>query len=64
MIYLDELDKVKSQMLVGNWSDAGNEFKKINCSANKFSNYIKEQPEHVVKDFALLGFYTKEFKRK
>jgi len=64
MINLDDLDKVKTQMLVGNWSDASNDFKKINCSANEFGEYIKEQPEHVAKDFAILGFYSREFKSK
>ena len=61
---IKKLNTIKAQIQLGNWADAQESFKQLNCSANEFKKYLDGEPEHVARDFALLGFYSKEFKAK
>lgn len=45
----------------GNWSNAQELFKAINPSPAEFTEWISEVDVEVVKDFALLGFYCREY---
>ena len=56
-----ELNEIKVLIFNGQWKDAANKFKRLNCTATEFQNYMYDEAEHVARDFALLGFYAKEF---
>ena len=56
-----KLDKIQDLMENGQWSDAILKFKKLNCTAQEYTEYLNTIDEiETIMDFALLGFYTKE----
>ena len=61
---MKELNEIKVLILNGQWKDAAEQFKRLNCTATEFQNYMYDEAEHVARDFALLGFYSKEFTPK
>lgn len=58
---VDRLDNIRNDMANGQWSSSEQHFKKLNCSAREFSQYIEDLNNEQLKDFTLLGFYSKEF---
>ena len=62
--YKIELEKITELMVNGNWNDCIAKFKTTNPSAREFQDFLEEQPKNVVMDFAILGFYAREYKPK
>ena len=63
----EELARIDKLMLNGQWAEAIKLFQSINCSAQDFSEYLGLGPKDEyeltsLRDFALLGFYSREFK--
>ena len=58
----EPLEYIEELMEVGNWSDAQYYFKAINCSPRDFTDWLSDRPQHIKEDFALLGFYCREYK--
>ena len=58
------LEDIADDMLNGNWGTAQDKFKALNCYPSEFQDYLNEieHDAEQVKDFAMLGFYAKEFK--
>ena len=55
------LDRIKDLMENGIWSEAIDKFKHLNCSAREYQEYLDGlYSPNTIRDFALLGFYTKE----
>ena len=55
------LDRIKDLMENGIWSEAIDKFKHLNCSAAEYQEYLGSIADiDTIRDFALLGFYTKE----
>ena len=55
-------DSIKDLMDNGQWSDAIKEFKAINPTAREYQEYLDEvRSTEDLKNFALLGFYTREY---
>ena len=40
MSYVDELKDIELLMINGNWSSAQEKFKKLNCSAKEFDEFL------------------------
>ncbi len=60
-ITIKKLDKIKDLMENGQWSDAILKFKHLNCTAREYQEYLDAIMDfEKLRDFALLGFYTKE----
>ncbi len=53
----DKLNKVLSILQCGNWKDAVELYKKVNCSVNEFRSWLSDQYSVDIKDMAILGFY-------
>jgi len=54
---LDKLDEIKALLSNGNWTEAGEIYSKVNCSASEFSEWLTTLSSETIKDIALLGFY-------
>lgn len=58
---IETLDVISDLLMNGQWEDAIKMYKAININARDFSLWIDEQPIDIIDDFALLGFYSREF---
>ncbi len=55
------LNRIKDLMENGQWSQAINNFKKLLITPAQYQDYLDTINDiETLKDFALLGFYTKE----
>jgi len=57
----EPLDYISELMADGHWTEAQRHFKAVNCSARDFMYYIDEQSEEEKSDWALLGFYCRDY---
>ena len=56
------LSRIEHLMGNGQWDEAIEGLQKCNISASDFAEWLYYRPEEVVRDFALLGFYARDFK--
>lgn len=55
----EELDEILELLINGNWTDAEDEFKKLNCSAREFGEFIANLDVNYLQKITFLGFYTR-----
>ena len=55
------LELVVELMQDGHWTDAQELFSGINVTPRDFSDWLEYQELEVIKDFGLLGFYTRDY---
>jgi len=60
-MYMEMLDEIKNKLILGNWTDAQELFKSINPTPNDFYYWLFNQSLETALDFALLGFYCREY---
>ncbi len=60
-------DRITERLIEGHWSEAQELFKGMNPSARELMDYLDSlevdscQPVELLKDWALLGFYCREY---
>ncbi len=57
----DILEEIQDLMTNGNWSDAQDLFKAINITGQEFEDVMDDKSDSELADFALLGFYCRDF---
>ncbi len=61
-------DKITELIIEGHWTEAQKEYKSFNPSARELMEYLDSlevdscQPVEIIKDWALLGFYCRDYK--
>ena len=56
------LTRIENLMENGQWGEAIEGLQQCNISARDFAGWLDNRPEEVARDFALLGFYARDFK--
>jgi len=57
----EPLEQIEELMMNGNWQEAKEEFKALNCTTSDFRDWIEERSSETLEDFTLLGFYCCEY---
>ena len=57
-----KLSRIEDLMENGQWEEAIRGLQKCNITARAFAGWLDNRPEEVARDFALLGFYARDFK--
>ena len=59
------MNKILNLIENGQWAEAMEKYKKINISGREMGDFLNNQEEpDVLRDIALLGFYSREWKKK
>jgi len=56
-----QLEEIRGMMFNGHWSDAQKHFKALNPGATEFAEFLRDKTDMELRDWAILGFYTREF---
>jgi len=57
----ETLENIKDLMDNGHWTQAQKDFKAVNITPSEYTDWIQEQEQDVVNDFALLGYYCRDY---
>ena len=49
-------------MELGQWAEATERFKKLNVGAQAFQDFIEDLPVELIKKYAILGYFARDFK--
>jgi hypothetical protein len=55
------LEQIRDDMMSGNWGTAQTDYKATNVTPRELSEWLSIQELDAVEDFALLGFYTRDY---
>ena len=59
---IEKLNEIRGLLYEGQWAEAQLEFKACNVNASEFTEWLDmQEDEVVVGDFALLGFYCRDY---
>lgn len=58
---MKQLEEIRGMMFNGHWSIAQKYFKSINPTPTEFMCFLQDKSDEELRDWALLGFYTREF---